>query len=59
VRIKLDYKPKRVDVRALRSGKTMELMNFFHFEGAEMTLRRVMLSGVSDFREEMKADIEC
>lgn len=47
VHIKMDYKPKRVSVRALRAGKTMELMNFFHFDGSEMTLRRVLLSGVS------------
>lgn len=26
----------------------MELMNFFHFDGAEMTLRRITLSGVSE-----------
>jgi autophagy-related protein 2 len=46
IELKLDYKPKRVDYRALREGKTIELMNFFHFDGAEMTLRRVTLSGV-------------
>ena len=28
-------------------GKTIELMNFFHFDGAEMTLRHITLSGVS------------
>lgn len=43
----MDYKPKRVDLAALRQGKTIELMNFFHFDGAEMTLRHVTLSGVS------------
>lgn len=47
VELKLDYKPKRVDLAALREGRTIELMNFFHFDGAEMTLRRVTLSGVS------------
>lgn len=45
--LKLDYKPRRVDYRALRDGKTIELMNFFHFDGAEMTLRHITLSGVS------------
>lgn len=44
--LKLDYKPRRVDYRALREGKTIELMNFFHFDGAEMTLRHITLSGV-------------
>lgn len=46
IKIKLDYKPKRVDYRALREGRTAELMNFFHFEGSEMTLRHITLSGV-------------
>lgn len=44
--LKLDYKPRRVDYRALREGKTIELMNFFHFDGAEMTLRHLTLTGV-------------
>jgi autophagy-related protein 2 len=47
VDIKLDYKPKRVDYKALREGKTIELMNFFHFDGADITLRHITLSGVS------------
>ena len=47
VDIKLDYKPRRVDYRALRAGRTIELMNFFHFDGAEMTLRHITLTGVS------------
>ncbi|WVQ98559.1 hypothetical protein IAU59_005685 [Kwoniella sp. CBS 9459] len=47
IELKLDYKPKRVDFAALREGKTIELMNFFHFDGAEMTLRHITLSGVS------------
>jgi hypothetical protein len=46
--LKLDYKPRRVDYRALREGRTIELMNFFHFDGAEMTLRHLTLFGVSD-----------
>ena len=46
IRIKLDYKPKRVDYKALQSGRTIELMNFFHFEGSEMTLRHATISGV-------------
>lgn len=45
--IKLDYKPKRVDYRALRAGRTIELMNFFHFDGSEMTLRHITLHGLT------------
>ncbi len=44
--LKLDYKPRRVDYRALREGRTIELMNFFHFDGSEMTLRHLTLNGV-------------
>ncbi|PWN48294.1 hypothetical protein IE53DRAFT_370745 [Violaceomyces palustris] len=47
IRLKLDYKPKRVNYNLLREGKTIELMNFFHFDGAEMTLRHVTLRGIS------------
>ncbi|KAJ4487878.1 hypothetical protein J3R30DRAFT_861953 [Lentinula aciculospora] len=47
VNLKLDYKPRRVDYRALKEGKTIELMNFFHFDGAEMTLRHITLSGIT------------
>ncbi|KAL7283400.1 hypothetical protein ACG7TL_002830 [Trametes sanguinea] len=45
--IKLDYKPRRVDYRALKEGKTIELMNFFHFDGAEMTLRHITANGIT------------
>lgn len=45
--LKLDYKPRRVDYRALRDGRIIELMNFFHFDGAEMTLRHITLAGVT------------
>ncbi|KAF8910987.1 hypothetical protein CPB84DRAFT_1821154 [Gymnopilus junonius] len=47
VDLKLDYKPRRVDYRALKEGRTIELMNFFHFDGAEMTLRHITLAGVT------------
>jgi len=47
VKIKLDYKPKRVDYYALKQGKTAELMNFFHFDGSEMILRHLVVTGVS------------
>ncbi|GAC97086.1 potential autophagy related protein Atg2 [Pseudozyma hubeiensis SY62] len=47
IKIKLDYKPKRVDYNLLRQGKTIELMNFFHFEGSEMVLRHVTLRGIN------------
>lgn len=59
VDIKLDYKPRRVDYRALRDGRTIELMNFFHFDGAEMTLRHITLNGVSSPRLRPSPDYMC
>jgi autophagy-related protein 2 len=49
IKIKLDFKPKRVDYSGLRSGRTTEFMNFFVLDQADMVLRRVILYGVSGF----------
>lgn len=49
VRIKLDYKPKKVDYAGLRSGRTTEFMNFFILEEADMVLRHCVLYGISGF----------
>lgn len=49
IRIKLDFKPKRIDYGGLRSGRTTEFMNFFILDQADMVLRRVILYGVSGF----------
>ena len=49
IRVKLDFKPKRVDYVGLRSGRTTEFMNFFILDNADMVLRRVILYGVSGF----------
>lgn len=49
VRVKLDYKPKKVDYAGLRSGHTTEFMNFFILEEADMVMRHVVLHGISGF----------
>ena len=49
VRVRLDFKPKRVDYGGLRSGRTTEFMNFFVLDEADMVLRRVIIYGVSGF----------
>lgn len=49
IRVKLDFKPKRVDYAGLRSGHTTEFMNFFILDQADMVLRRVIIHGVSGF----------
>ncbi|MCJ1422443.1 autophagy- protein 2 [Sticta canariensis] len=49
IRLKLDFKPKRVDYAGLRSGRTNEFMNFFILDRADMVLRHVIIYGVSGF----------
>ncbi|KKA23076.1 Autophagy regulatory protein Atg2 [Rasamsonia emersonii CBS 393.64] len=49
IRVKLDFKPKRVDYAGLRSGRTTEFMNFFVLDEADMVLRHVIIYGVSGF----------
>ena len=47
--VKLDFKPKRVDYLALRSGRTTELMNFIVLDQSTLVLRRIILYGISGF----------
>ncbi|EEP80543.1 predicted protein [Uncinocarpus reesii 1704] len=49
IRVRLDFKPKRVDYAGLRSGRTTEFMNFFILDEADMVLRHVIVYGVSGF----------
>ncbi|KAJ9095753.1 hypothetical protein QFC19_007466 [Naganishia cerealis] len=49
--VKMDYKPKRLNLKALQQGSAMEVINLFHFESATMTLRHVSLNGVSSWGE--------
>ena len=47
IRVRLDYKPKKVDYTGLRSGHTTEFMNFFVLDQADMVLRHVIIYGVA------------
>ncbi|KAJ5733932.1 hypothetical protein N7493_002718 [Penicillium malachiteum] len=49
IKVKLDFKPKRVDYAGLRSGRTTEFMNFFILEESDMILRHAIIYGVSGF----------
>ncbi|KAI9689853.1 MAG: autophagy- protein 2 [Bathelium mastoideum] len=49
VRVKLDYKPKKIDYAGLRSGHTSEFMNFFILDSAEFYLRHVIVYGILGF----------
>ncbi|CAB4397789.1 unnamed protein product [Rhizophagus irregularis] len=50
IKMKIDYKPKHIDYANLKEGNLVELMNFFHFEAAEMTLNNVKLTGVKGWQ---------
>jgi len=49
VRVRLDFKPKRVDYAGIRSGHTTEFMNFIVLDEANMVLKHTILYGVSGF----------
>ena len=49
IKVRLDFKPKRVDYAGLRSGHTTEFMNFFVLDQADMVLRHVIIHGVPGF----------
>ncbi|CCG82755.1 Autophagy-related protein 2 [Taphrina deformans PYCC 5710] len=44
--IQIDYKPKRLDLKSLRSGRTTELKNLFILEESQMFLKHVVLYGI-------------
>ncbi|CAG8459179.1 6978_t:CDS:10 [Ambispora leptoticha] len=48
--MKIDYKPKHIDYTNLKEGNLVELMNFFHFDSADMTLSSVKLRGVKGWK---------
>ncbi|KAL6705960.1 autophagy-related protein 2 [Coniothyrium glycines] len=49
VHMKLDYKPKRVDYRGLRSGHTTEFKNFLILDGSDIVLRHAIVYGITSF----------
>lgn len=49
IAVQIDYKPKRVDYKGLRSGRTTEFKNFFILEDSNMVLKHVILYGVCGF----------
>ncbi|ORY84273.1 ATG C terminal domain-domain-containing protein [Protomyces lactucae-debilis] len=44
--LQIDYKPKRVNLKSLRSGRTTEFKNFFILEDSSMVMRHVVLYGI-------------
>ncbi|CAG8460243.1 5160_t:CDS:10 [Ambispora gerdemannii] len=48
--MKIDYKPKHIDYTNLKEGNLVELMNFFHFDAADMALHSVKLRGIKGWQ---------
>jgi autophagy-related protein 2 len=46
IEMKLDYKPKRININSLRKGHLGELINLFHFEDSKVVLRHATVRGV-------------
>jgi autophagy-related protein 2 len=51
IRVRLDYKPKRVDLCRVALGRFAELLNLFQLEDAELALPAVRLRGVKGARQ--------
>lgn len=51
--MKMDYKPKHVDFASLKDGHFIEILNFIHLEGAELSLDRTRVSGVKGWDQLM------
>ncbi|WLF77240.1 autophagy- protein 2 [Lodderomyces elongisporus] len=51
IKLKVDYKPKKVDYNGLRSGKSGEFANFFVLDAASLTLPKAQLYGLSGMSE--------
>ncbi|CCD25711.1 Atg2p NDAI_0F03930 [Naumovozyma dairenensis CBS 421] len=51
IKVRVDYKPKKIDYSGLRSGHTTELMNFFVLDGSNIVLKGLILYGLNGFDE--------
>lgn len=49
LKVVIDYKPKKIDYIALKSGHVNELMNFFTIDGSTITLKEAKLYGKNGF----------
>lgn len=47
ISLKIDYKPKHIDIGSLTNGNFLEIMNFAVLTDAKMTLLAIHLSGIS------------
>ncbi|SGZ48041.1 CIC11C00000001137 [Sungouiella intermedia] len=49
LKLKFDYKPKKIDYSGLRSGNHAEFVNFFILDGSDIALREAIVYGVPGF----------
>lgn len=47
LKLKLDYKPKKIDYTGMQSGNAAALVNFFILDGSELTLPSLRVYGLS------------
>lgn len=46
LRVRFDYKPKKIDYAGIRSGNSAELVNFFILDGSDISLQKAVVYGV-------------
>jgi hypothetical protein len=49
MKLKIDYYPKRMNIRKIREGKYSELVHLFSYESMEVALKRVEMKNVRGF----------
>lgn len=49
IKLKFDYKPKKVDYAGIRAGNNAELANFFILDGSDISLKKAIVYGVLGF----------
>lgn len=49
IKLKFDYKPKKVDYSGIKSGHHAEFANFFILDGSDINLKKATFYGISGF----------
>ncbi|KAG5176762.1 ATG C terminal domain-containing protein [Tribonema minus] len=57
-KLRIDYQPRLINLRALQNGAYLELLNLFPLEGVGLQVERVQLSGVTGFAAVVNACLE-
>lgn len=49
LRMKFDYKPKKIDFNGIRAGRNVELINIFALDGSDLSLKKAVVYGVHGY----------